>query len=340
MHLDILYARENALARSLPRSLTQGFTEIWAWGSRQPLAGAYRSEIAEDAVNFLIDFRQVKDLATLPSLSPGGWFHFSGPSKISWGKDRRTASVVITRPDGVIRGSIRAECMLTNTSWVNLKGKVDNTFILGRLESVDRFDLYAAGHVNLFPGITEDASENFRMMGHVIRNGSSETMSDGLTNFVSRLISTFADTLLYERGWTLVGASHAVKEKDCQTLFGIIAKYATGGVLVDRETETGLGPVDFIISGFGERHGVEFKIFKGGLSTLRQGLDVQLPTYMKAKNLDRGWFVVILSGPPGPTSDVADMETKLRALNKLAEINVRVVDARPQVSASRRDNSV
>ncbi|WP_158690470.1 hypothetical protein [Streptomyces sp. 142MFCol3.1] len=345
MHLDILYARENSLARSLPRTLTRGFADLWSWGSQQPLAGAYKSEIAEDAVSFLIGFHQVKNLSAMPTVPPGGWFHFSGPSRFTWDKDRKNGSVRIQRsgPEGALRAlraPVRAECMLTTTSWANLNGKVENTFLLGRMEASDQFDVYAAGHVNLFPGLTPNASENFRMMGHVIRNGMPEVSFGNLANFVDQLISTFSNTLLLDRGWSLVSASDSVNEKKCQTLFSIVAEYAVEKVLVDREPETGLGPIDFIISGFGERHGLEFKVFKGGLSALQKGLTIQLPSYMKSKKLDKGWFVVILSGSPGHSFDIADTQKKLQEINNNAAIEVRVLDARPQVSASRRDEVV
>ncbi|MEU6008770.1 hypothetical protein [Streptomyces sp. NPDC047453] len=339
--LDILYARENALARAFPHGMINSFSQMWAWGAQQHLAGAYKSEIAENAVSFLIGVRQIESLAESGSVTPGTWFHYSGPARFDWNKDRRTGSVEIVHPRlGVtLRASLRADSMLTTTSWVNLKGYVENTFLLGRVEASGGFDAYAVGHKNLFPELV-DSSSGFRMTGHLIRAGFPEVEFGNLTAFVERLITVYEDALRLCRGWSLVGAGGAVDERSCQVLFDIIARHAVEQILVDRETETGLGPVDFTVSGLGERHGIEFKVYRGDLSGVERGLKVQLPTYMKSKKLGRGWLLVILSGAAGPNSDVVELEAKLRTLNTDDTIEVRVLDARPQISASRRAEAI
>jgi hypothetical protein len=229
--------------------------------------------------------------------------------------------------------------MLTATSWVNLKGHVENTFVLGRIEAAEEFDAYAVGHENLYSSFSP-SSGGFRMTGHMIREGVPECDFASLTGLIDRIVAVFGDTLCLRRGWALVGVDGAVREKNCQILFDVVAAHAAKNILVDREPETGLGPVDFIVSGFGERHGIELKVYRGNLREIENGLKIQLPTYMKAKQLHRGWLVVILSGTPGPSSDTVELATKLHALNADDGIEIRVLDARSQASASRRTDVV
>ncbi|MGD1225783.1 hypothetical protein AB9Q10_46050 [Streptomyces krungchingensis] len=341
MDLDILYARENSLARAFPPNLVGRFSQLWAWAIQHPLAGAMKSAIAEDAVSFLLGVRQVEDVAAVESLSPGRWFYYTGPATFKWDSKRETGSVRINDPKlkGMVAEPLRGECMLTDTSWTNLKGRAANTFIMGRVEAPDRYDVYAAGHVNLFHGGGR-VNKTFKMTGHLIRSGIPENNFGNLSAFVGHLIEQFGETLRLRRGWSLVGDGSSVSEKDCQTLFGIVATHAVETILVDRELETGLGPVDFILSGLGERHAIEFKVHKGRFAEIRHGLEVQLPTYLAAKKLDRGWFVVVHSGQPGPDSDVDSLRQRLISLNGNAAIEVRVLDGRPQVSASRRSEAI
>jgi hypothetical protein len=106
---------------------------------------------------------------------------------------------------------------------------------------------------------------------------------------------------------------------------------------VDREVELGRGPVDFKFSnGYRQRAHLEVKKLQNG--HFWQGLDRQLPTYMKADQVKLGWYLVIQYRADGvPKSRIRDLPRRVASAAKRWGIELRhaVVDARPKRSASK-----
>jgi len=83
-------------------------------------------------------------------------------------------------------------------------------------------------------------------------------------------------------------------EKSGQCLFwGIVLSYCkANNIDISREVETGRGPVDFkFSSGYKNRVLIEIKLAKS--SRLKQGFENQLPTYLKAQQVQHGYYIVI-----------------------------------------------
>ncbi|MBE9102988.1 hypothetical protein [Vacuolonema iberomarrocanum] len=84
------------------------------------------------------------------------------------------------------------------------------------------------------------------------------------------------------------------KESAVQLLFlGIVNHYCRANDIdPSREVETGKGPVDFKFStGYRNRALIEIKLASS--SKLRQGFERQLPAYLKAHNVDHGYYIVV-----------------------------------------------
>jgi hypothetical protein len=84
-------------------------------------------------------------------------------------------------------------------------------------------------------------------------------------------------------------------EDTVQCLFaGIVKSYCqANNIDISREVETGRGPVDFkFSSGYQKRVLVELKLAKS--SKLKQGCLRQLPAYLKAQQIQYGYYVIII----------------------------------------------
>jgi|GEM_PF-928831 len=84
------------------------------------------------------------------------------------------------------------------------------------------------------------------------------------------------------------------KESAVQLLFlSIVSHYCkANNIDPSREVETGRGPVDFKFStGYRNRALIEIKLASS--SKLKQGFENQLPAYLKAQNVNHGYYIVV-----------------------------------------------
>jgi hypothetical protein len=147
--------------------------------------------------------------------------------------------------------------------------------------------------------------------------------------FLDELVGAFRHFVEERRGWELLWNDNGRprKEAAAQRLFlGIVAHYCRANdVDVSPEANIGRGPVDFKFSkGFRHRAALEVKLARN--KKLWHGLEVQLPTYMKAESLELGHFLV-----------VAHLEDEL---NKLVNLANRAADAGATAGVEIRATSV
>jgi hypothetical protein len=124
-----------------------------------------------------------------------------------------------------------------------------------------------------------------------------------------------------------------------QLLFlGILDGYCErAGLRLDREVETGRGPVDFTITG-NRRVRVLIEMKKLTHGKFWHGLQVQTPLYMRGQEVDHTIFLVIRD------SDTPDMRDRWRKLRDEASsvreetgltIEIEQIDVLPRRSASK-----
>lgn len=112
---------------------------------------------------------------------------------------------------------------------------------------------------------------------------------------VAYILNSFKRQIEEHRGWELlwVDSKTPRNEKAVQISFWNLVNLICEkeGLLV-REPDTGAGPVDFeFVNGFHEKILIEFKLASN--QRLEHGIKVQLPTYMKAQNIDSAFVVII-----------------------------------------------
>lgn len=143
-------------------------------------------------------------------------------------------------------------------------------------------------------------------------------------------------------GWKLLWDGNNEKlEEAAQLLFlGIAKSYCeANGIVVDREVELGRGPVDFKFSnGFEHRALLEVKKLEN--SKFWNGLERQLPSYLKSDGHGDGWYLVIRLRD-GDKWDKRQSELSRRVAATASKFGLnlryRVIDARPKKSASKLD---
>jgi hypothetical protein len=109
------------------------------------------------------------------------------------------------------------------------------------------------------------------------------------------LLNSFKEQIEENRGWELLWVDDKTprNERAVQINFwNVVTPICRESGLLFREPDTGAGPVDFeFINGFHERIHIEFKLSSNG--RLEHGLKVQLPSYMRAQNIDSAFFVIV-----------------------------------------------
>lgn len=156
---------------------------------------------------------------------------------------------------------------------------------------------------------------------------------------IETVVEQFKLFIEQQGGWDFLWNGADERYEDAvQRLFKGIAKHycQANGIVLDREVELGRGPVDFKFSnGYSKRAHLEIKKVHSG--KFWHGLEVQLPTYMKADEVDDAWFMAVR---------YRDTEGQIKRIEKLPEIvreaaerhnrNLRyvLIDARRPPSAS------
>lgn len=165
-----------------------------------------------------------------------------------------------------------------------------------------------------------------------------ETVDD-LRRLVQLMLDRFKHFIEQQRGWSLLWADDREKpEEAAQLLFlGMAQNYLRHfEVEMDREVELGRGPVDFKLSrGSSARLVIEIKKAHNG--KFWNGLDHQLPSYMRSDQCNVGWFVAIrYRSTRGSVQRMRELPGQVRAASKREgkQIDYTVIDARRPASAS------
>jgi hypothetical protein len=170
---------------------------------------------------------------------------------------------------------------------------------------------------------------------------ASITSEVELLKFVHAMIEKFRHWAEDKGGWRVFwdSKSDAIPEPNMQLLFlGILDGYCErAGLRLDREVETGRGPVDFTISGDRRiRVLVEMKKLTHG--EFWHGLRVQTPIYMRGQEISSAIFLAIRDSDTRAMRDrwdkLADEASSVRAETGLT-IEIEGIDILPRRSASK-----
>lgn len=162
-----------------------------------------------------------------------------------------------------------------------------------------------------------------------------------LVHLVERILEQFKHYIEEQRGWSLLFSNDGSEkpEEAAQLVFlGMTQHYLRlFGVELDREVELGRGPVDFKVSA-GAKIKLLIEIKKTHNGKFWNGLESQLPSYMKSDQCNNGWFVAIRYRD-AKTSEKRMLELP-SAVTRCAvktgkNLRFSAIDARPKESASK-----
>ena len=149
---------------------------------------------------------------------------------------------------------------------------------------------------------------------------------------VKDMIDQFSRFVRDNKGWKLLWNDNgkAKSEEASQLLFlGTVIHYCRANDLdVSPETNIGRGPVDFKVSrGYSLRAHIEVKLAKN--SKFWNGLQKQLPTYMKAEDVKIGHFLVVQQ-TDADSMRLKDIASRIRAVRDATgyDLSYTVIDAR------------
>ena len=185
-----------------------------------------------------------------------------------------------------------------------------------------------------------------RIAKEILQGEQSPSMANiaseaDLLNFVHGMIERFRHWAEERGGWRVFwdSKSSAVPEPNMQLLFlGMLDGYCErAGLRLDREVETGRGPVDFTITGDRRiRVLVEMKKLTHG--EFWHGLHVQTPIYMRGQEVNSAIFLAIRDSDTTPMRDrwkkLDDEATSVCEETGLT-IEIERVDILPRRSASK-----
>jgi len=165
--------------------------------------------------------------------------------------------------------------------------------------------------------------------------------TDSFRKVIDDLIEQFRLYVEDQGGWRLlwnVGAKEKPEDAVQLLFFGIARNYCrANNISVDREVEIGRGPVDFKFSnGYRDRAHLEIKKLHN--SKFWNGLNEQLPTYMRGDQVNLGWFVAVrFRSSPEDTRREQELPKRVSdvATKKGLELHPALIDARPKLSASK-----
>ena len=164
---------------------------------------------------------------------------------------------------------------------------------------------------------------------------------DDLMVLVHNVIAKFRHWAEDKGGWRIFWSdgTTAIPEPNMQLLFlGVLDGYCErAGIRLDREVETGRGPVDFVFTG-DRRARVLVEMKKLTHGEFWNGLHVQTPLYMRGQDVRRAIFLVIRD------SDTKPMRARWIKLDQEAarvnsetglQIEIERIDVWPKGSASK-----
>jgi len=142
-------------------------------------------------------------------------------------------------------------------------------------------------------------------------------------------------------GWELLWDSSGKDKPEhaVQLLFRGIAQHycKANNISLDPEVNLGRGPVDFKFStGYSHRAHLEIKKLHNG--KFWNGLEEQLPSYMKSDEVSMGWFLAVLYRDNKAAKErIKELDRRVAKLAETKHLDLRygVIDARPKESASK-----
>jgi hypothetical protein len=157
---------------------------------------------------------------------------------------------------------------------------------------------------------------------------------------VQQIVERYKHHVENRRGWQVIrddSTGRGKKEKVVQRHFeGIISAYCeANNIDFSPEVDVGKGPVDFkFSSGYKNRVLLEVKLARN--TKFMHGLKKQLPAYLKAEKIQKGFFIVIIYEKEDvkKVNEIREEIPKLKTEFGL-DIEMFVVDAQPQKSASK-----
>ena len=173
-----------------------------------------------------------------------------------------------------------------------------------------------------------------------LRPAASAEEFNGVIDMVTARFKHFVEE---DGGWKLLWDDQSRKEKHeqaSQLLFkGIAKNYCMANdISLDREVELGCGSVDFKFStGYARRGHLEVKKLEN--SKFWNGLQEQLPAYMRADEVSDGWFLVMRFRSGRQWDDRwRELQDVVQRVAEARRIRLRIVlvDARPREPASAR----
>lgn len=165
--------------------------------------------------------------------------------------------------------------------------------------------------------------------------------ADTFRKAIQNVIEQFRLFIEDQGGWRLLwdtGSKEKPEEAAQLLFFGIVRNYCrANNISVDREVDLGRGPVDFKFSnGYHNRAHLEVKKLHNG--KFWNGLNEQLPTYMRGDEVKLGWFLALrFRSSKAGTKREQEFPRRVAevAAAKGLELYPALIDARPQVSASK-----
>ena len=151
------------------------------------------------------------------------------------------------------------------------------------------------------------------------------TSHDQLMQVVDDIVRQYRHFIEQERGWQLLWNDDGTPkpERAAQLLFlGIVKHYfRANNIVFSREVETGRGPVDFeFATGYRDRVLLEVKLANNG--RFWQGLRQQLPTYLAARQIRDGYYLVIIHRED-ELRRLSDLEQIVRDTAKSSDTNLQ-----------------
>ncbi len=159
---------------------------------------------------------------------------------------------------------------------------------------------------------------------------------------ITKIVGSYRLFIEHQGGWSLLWDSRSQKEKPehaAQLLFrGIAQNYCKANdISLDPEVNLGRGPVDFKFSkGYSRRAHLEIKKLHNG--KFWNGLEFQLPSYMKSDEVTDGWLLAVQYNDSKTSQERArELPSRISRVSEKESINLsyQLVDSRPKVSASR-----
>jgi hypothetical protein len=158
---------------------------------------------------------------------------------------------------------------------------------------------------------------------------------------IDQLVAQFKLYVEQQGGWSLLWNDNGREKPEdaAQLLFkGIVHHYCrANNIVVDREVELGRGPVDFKFSnGYEQRAHLEIKKVHNG--RFWDGIEEQLPIYMRADEVSDGWFLALQYRKTRSNNERArDLPLRVRNVASGNGLNLRfgLIDASRPPSASK-----